>query len=271
MTVTQPSAHTTNTSQEGASAMTAPFVSALALSKQFGEHRAVDNVSLDVSKGEVISIIGPSGAGKSSLIRCLNLLEVPGAGSLSIGDTTIDFASGKPGKAQVARLRRFTGMVFQSFNLFPHFTALKNVALPQMRVHRRSRAEAEERAMEELGRVGLAAKADAYPAQCSGGQQQRIAIARALAMDPELMLFDEPTSGLDPEIGAEILQVMRKLAADDMTMLVVTHEMEFARQVSNRVAVMVDGAVIEQGSPEKIMSDPDQERTSRFLSAVLGR
>lgn len=251
--------------------MSGPFVSARSLSKQFGDHRAVDNVTLEVSKGEVISIIGPSGAGKSSLIRCLNLLEVPDAGSLSIGDTRIDFDNGRPSKAQVAGLRRFTGMVFQSFNLFPHFTALKNVALPQMRVHRRSRAEAEERAMEELGRVGLTSKADSYPAQCSGGQQQRIAIARALAMDPELMLFDEPTSGLDPEIGAEILQVMRKLAADEMTMLVVTHEMEFARQVSNQIAVMVDGAVIEQSSPEKIMSDPEQERTSKFLSAVLGR
>lgn len=270
MTVTQPSDQMTNT-QEGPSAMSGPFVSARSLTKQFGDHRAVDNVTLDVSKGEVISIIGPSGAGKSSLIRCINLLEIPDAGNLSIGDTTIDFESGRPSKAQVAQLRRFTGMVFQSFNLFPHFTALKNVALPQMRVHRRSRAEAEERAMEELRRVGLAAKADSYPAQCSGGQQQRIAIARALAMDPELMLFDEPTSGLDPEIGAEILQVMRNLADDAMTMLVVTHEMEFARQVSNQVAVMVDGAVIEQDSPEKIMSDPEQERTSKFLSAVLGR
>lgn len=251
--------------------MDVPFVSALSLTKQFGEHKAVDDVSLDVSKGEVISIIGPSGAGKSSLIRCLNLLEVPDAGRLRIGDESIDFGTGGPSKSQVAQLRRFTGMVFQSFNLFPHFTALKNVALPQMRVHRRSRAEAEERAMAELRRVGLEAKADAYPAQCSGGQQQRIAIARALAMDPQLMLFDEPTSGLDPEIGAEILQVMRKLAADDMTMLVVTHEMDFARHVSNQVAVMVDGAIIEQGSPERIMTDPEQERTSKFLSAVLGR
>lgn len=251
--------------------MDVPFVSALSLTKQFGEHKAVDDVSLDVSKGEVISIIGPSGAGKSSLIRCLNLLEVPDAGRLRIGDESIDFGTGGPSKSQVAQLRRFTGMVFQSFNLFPHFTALKNVALPQMRVHRRSRAEAEERAMAELRRVGLEAKADAYPAQCSGGQQQRIAIARALAMDPQLMLFDEPTSGLDPEIGAEILQVMRKLAADDMTMLVVTHEMDFARHVSNQVAVMVDGAIIERGSPGRIMTDPEQERTSKFLSAVLGR
>ncbi|UOQ61805.1 amino acid ABC transporter ATP-binding protein [Leucobacter rhizosphaerae] len=247
------------------------FVSAAGLTKAFGAHVAVDDVSLEVAKGEVISIIGPSGAGKSSLIRCLNLLEVPDHGSLRIGDARVDFTGGSLAKPQVRALRAQTGMVFQAFNLFPHFSALKNVALPQMRVHKRSRAEAEERAMAELTRVGLASKANAYPAECSGGQQQRIAIARALAMDPELMLFDEPTSGLDPEIGAEILQVMRGLAADDMTMLIVTHEMEFARHVSNRVVVMVDGAVIEEGPPEQIMTQPEHERTQQFLSAVLGR
>ena len=251
--------------------MDASFVSASSLTKRFGDHVAVDSVDLEVRKGEVISIIGPSGAGKSSFIRCLNLLEVPDHGTLRIGEVAIDFGAGRPSTAQVRALRAQTGMVFQSFNLFPHFTALKNVALPQMRVRGRSKAEAEERAMAELTRVGLASKANAYPAECSGGQQQRIAIARALAMDPELMLFDEPTSGLDPEIGAEILQVMRSLASDDMTMLVVTHEMEFARHVSNQVAVMVDGAIIEQGAPETIMSSPGHERTRRFLSAVLGR
>ncbi|WGW13235.1 amino acid ABC transporter ATP-binding protein [Saxibacter everestensis] len=251
--------------------MDGSFVSATSLTKRFGDHKAIDDVSLTVSKGEVISIIGPSGAGKSTFIRCINLLEVPDSGSLRISDAQIDFGSGRPSKPKIRNVREYTGMVFQSFNLFPHFTALKNVALPQMRVHRRSRAEAEARAMEELTRVGLENKAHAYPAQCSGGQQQRIAIARALAMDPELMLFDEPTSGLDPEIGAEILQVMRKLAADNMTMLVVTHEMEFARHVSNQVAVMVDGAIIEQGSPEQIMTNPEHVRTQKFLSAVLGR
>lgn len=257
--------------QEGTKPMDIPFVAANALTKQFGDHRAVDSVTLEVARGEVISIIGPSGAGKSSFIRCLNLLEVPDAGSLRIGESEVRFGDKRLAKSQVSALRRYTGMVFQSFNLFPHFDALKNVALPQMRVHGRSKAEAEERAMAELKRVGIEAKAYDYPAQCSGGQQQRIAIARALAMDPKFMLFDEPTSGLDPEIGAEILQVMRQLAADDMTMLVVTHEMEFARQVSNQVAVMVDGAIIEQGGPEKIMTDPRQERTRKFLSAVLGR
>lgn len=224
-----------------------------------------------MSTGEVISLIGPSGAGKSTLIRCVNLLEVPDGGTLRIGGAAADFGAGPPAKAQVRALRQYTGMVFQSFNLFPHLTALKNVALPQMRVHKRSRAEAEARAMEELKRVGLEAKAGAHPAQCSGGQQQRIAIARALAMDPQLMLFDEPTSGLDPEIGAEVLQVMRGLADDNMTMLVVTHEMEFARHVSNQIAVMVDGEIIEQDIPEKIMTDPDHVRTQKFLSAVLGR
>lgn len=257
--------------RESPISMVDSFVSASSLTKRFGDHKAVNEVSLDVSRGEVISIIGPSGAGKSSFIRCLNLLEVPETGRLRIGDASIDFDAGQPGKTAVRQLRQHTGMVFQNFNLFPHFTALKNVALPQMRVRKRSKAESEDRAMEELRRVGLESKAHSYPAQCSGGQQQRIAIARALAMDPQLMLFDEPTSGLDPEIGAEILQVMRTLAADQMTMLVVTHEMEFARHVSNQIAVMVDGSIIERGDPEQIMTQPENSRTQKFLSAVLGR
>ncbi|MGH3653617.1 amino acid ABC transporter ATP-binding protein [Glutamicibacter sp.] len=257
--------------KEEDSSMDTSFVSVAGLSKCFGEHKAVNDVGMSVAKGEVVSIIGPSGAGKSSFIRCLNLLEVPDQGTLRIGTEQIRFDEGSPNRAAVRSLRQKTGMVFQSFNLFPHFTALKNVALPQMRVHKRSRQEAESRAMEELRRVGLESKANAYPSQCSGGQQQRIAIARALAMDPELMLFDEPTSGLDPEIGAEILQVMRQLANDDMTMLVVTHEMEFARHVSNQVVVMVDGSIIEKGTPEQIMTAPSHERTQKFLSAVLGR
>lgn len=250
--------------------MSASFISADSLSKGFGQHRAVDNVSLNVEKGEVISIIGPSGAGKSTLIRCLNLLEKPDSGSLRISDTKIDFNGTALRKAEVRSMRQYSGMVFQSFNLFPHFTALKNIALPQMRVHKRGKEEAEARAVEELKRVGLEEKARSYPAECSGGQQQRIAIARALAMDPEVMLFDEPTSGLDPEIGVEILRVMRELASDRMTMLVVTHEMEFARQVSSEVAVMVDGAIIEKGKPEQIMTAPEHHRTQKFLAAVLG-
>lgn len=248
-----------------------PYLQAVSLTKTFGGHSAVNNVSLTVAKGEVVSIIGPSGAGKSSLIRCVNMLEIPDEGQLRIGDAAVDFSKGVPGRPEIGSLRRQTGMVFQAFNLFPHLSAMKNVALAQMRVLGRSRREAEDRAMAQLERVGLAPKADAYPGQCSGGQQQRIAIARALAMDPDVMLFDEPTSGLDPEIGAEILSIMSELASDKMTMLVVTHEMEFARQVSDEVAVMVDGSIVEQGRPEAIMTDPAQERTQKFLSAVLGR
>ncbi|MEU6408283.1 amino acid ABC transporter ATP-binding protein [Microbispora sp. NPDC046933] len=247
------------------------FVRAEGLVKDFGQHRAIDNVSLSVAKGEVIALIGPSGAGKSTLLRCLNLLETPDSGSLAIADKRIVFGTGQVKRQQVLRLRRHTGMVFQSFNLFPHLTALKNVSLAQMRVLGRSEKEATERALAQLDRVGLASKANAYPSQCSGGQQQRIGIARALAMDPDLMLFDEPTSGLDPEVGAEILAVMRELAADGTTMLIATHEMEFARHVSNQVVVMVDGAIIEQGQPEQVMSAPAHERTQKFLSAVLGR
>ncbi|RGE20065.1 amino acid ABC transporter ATP-binding protein [Leucobacter sp. wl10] len=249
-----------------------PFLNAERIVKRFGAHRAIDDVSLAVGRGEVISVIGPSGAGKSTFLRCLNLLEIPDSGVLAIGGDELAFDDGAPPKrAEVARLRRQAGMVFQSFNLFPHLTAAQNIELAQKRVLGRTPAEAEGRARALLERVGLAAKADAYPSQCSGGQQQRIAIARALAMDPELMLFDEPTSGLDPEVGAEILSVMRELADSGMTMLIATHEMEFARHVSNRVVVMVDGAIVEQGRPEQIMTEPKSERVRRFLSAVLGR
>jgi polar amino acid transport system ATP-binding protein len=247
------------------------FVRAEELVKNFGDHRAVDTVTMSMSKGEVIALIGPSGAGKSTLLRCLNLLEMPDSGSLQIAGDRISFGADRIRRPQVLRLRRHTGMVFQSFNLFPHLTAVKNVALAQMRVLGRSKEAAMDRALAQLNRVGLASKADAYPSQCSGGQQQRIGIARALAMDPDLMLFDEPTSGLDPEVGAEILAVMRELAGDGTTMLIATHEMEFARHVSHRIVVMVDGAVIEQGSPQQVMSSPAHERTQKFLSAVLGR
>ncbi|WP_082305309.1 amino acid ABC transporter ATP-binding protein [Leucobacter japonicus] len=249
-----------------------PFVNAEHIVKRFGDHRAIDDVSLAVGRGEVISVIGPSGAGKSTFLRCLNLLEMPDAGALTVGDEHIEFTDERPpARAQVARLRRQAGMVFQSFNLFPHLTAAQNIELAQQRVLGRGREAARDRAHALLERVGLSAKADAFPSQCSGGQQQRIAIARALAMDPDLMLFDEPTSGLDPEVGAEILSVMRELADSGMTMLIATHEMEFARHVSNRVIVMVDGAIVEQGQPEQIMTEPRSERVGRFLSAVLGR
>ncbi|WP_270889308.1 amino acid ABC transporter ATP-binding protein [Pedococcus sp. 5OH_020] len=265
------SIHTETSPTETAPDVSNEFVRAEHLVKDFGQHRAVNDVSLSVAKGEVIALIGPSGAGKSTLLRCLNLLETPSSGSLQIAGERIVFEGDNLKRPQVLRLRRHTGMVFQSFNLFPHLTAAKNVALAQMRVLGRSKKEAMDRALTQLDRVGLASKADAYPSQCSGGQQQRIGIARALAMDPDLMLFDEPTSGLDPEVGAEILAVMRALAGEGTTMIIATHEMEFARHVSHRVVVMVEGAIIEEGAPEQVMSAPTHERTQKFLSAVLGR
>lgn len=238
---------------------------------RFGDTYAVRDVSLEVSAGEVVSIIGPSGAGKSTFLRCINQLEVPTAGTVQVGERSITFGSVMPKDRDVAALRRNVGMVFQSFNLFPHLTVLRNVTLPQERVLGRSRKVAEGRAMELLTRVGLADKADAYPGKCSGGQQQRVAIARALALDPAVMLFDEPTSALDPEVGAEVLAVMKELAREGMTMLVVTHEMAFAHDVSDRVVVMVDGSIVEEGDPETVMGSPTHPRTKQFLAAVLGR
>ena len=238
--------------------------------KAYGEHVVLDDVSLSVREGEVCAIIGPSGAGKSTLLRCINLLERPDSGTIRVGDTTID-AGQEVGGKQLHGLRRQVGMVFQSFNLFPHLTVLRNIALPQERVLGRSRAEAEDRAMELLQRVGLGDKPAQYPSRCSGGQQQRVAIARALALDPKVMLFDEPTSALDPELGLEVLAVMRELADEGMTMIVVTHEMQFARDVSDHLIVMGHGTVLEEGQPEKIFTDPATDRTRRFLRAVLER
>ncbi|MGN6330853.1 MAG: amino acid ABC transporter ATP-binding protein [Motilibacteraceae bacterium] len=249
------------------------FLRAQNVTKTFHSHRAVDDVSLELRKGEVVSIIGPSGAGKSTFLRCINFLEPPTSGTVCIGDTSVTVGPGEPqpGRKELTALRRGVGMVFQGFNLFPHLTVLRNITLPQERVLGRSRAEAEARAKALLDRVGLAGKAASYPGKCSGGQQQRVAIARALALDPAVMLFDEPTSALDPEVGAEVLAVMRELAAEGMTMIVVTHEMAFARDVSDRVVVMVDGAILEEGSPEQVMNCPAHARTQQFLSAVVGR
>lgn len=238
--------------------------------KTFGDHVVVDDVDLSVAYGDVTAIIGPSGAGKSTLLRCINLLERPDSGSMAVAGTQLDLT--RPSKAKdLDALRRQVGMVFQSFNLFPHLTVLRNISLPQERVLRRGRREAEQRARELLDRVGLAEKADQYPSKCSGGQQQRIAIARALAMDPRIMLFDEPTSSLDPELGLDVLAVMRELAQDGMTMVVVTHEMQFARDVSDHLVVMADGAIIENGRPEQIFTNPSHARTRQFLRAVLDR
>ena len=248
-------------------------VSARGICKTFGEHAALTDVTLDVGVGQVVSVIGPSGAGKTTLLRCINMLEVPTSGEITVGKLSISAVDGRIQGPQSAlsELRRSVGMVFQSFNLFPHLTVLRNVAMPQERVLGRSRADAERDSLVLLERVGLHEKADVYPGRCSGGQQQRVAIARALALKPAVMLFDEPTSALDPEVGAEILAIMRELAADGMTMIVATHEMGFAKEVSDRVVVMVDGRIIEAGPPSELIANPSHERTRRFLRAVLGR
>jgi polar amino acid transport system ATP-binding protein len=235
--------------------------------KKFGDHTVVDNVSMTVAQGEVAALIGPSGAGKSTLLRCVNLLEQPDSGRIQVAGTSIDAGSQIRSK-DLAKLRSVVGMVFQSFNLFPHLTVLRNIALPQEQVLGRSSQEARQRALALLERVGLADKAQQYPNRCSGGQQQRIAIARALALDPEVMLFDEPTSALDPELGLEVLTVMRELADEGMTMVVVTHEMEFARDVSDHLVVMADGAILEEGKPRDIFAAPTHARTRQFLRAV---
>ncbi len=242
-----------------------PIVSVRALSKRFGAFLALDDVDLDVEEGEVVCIIGPSGAGKSTLIRCINLLEDFG----SDGSIVVD---GMPVRrdAGLAAIRAEVGMVFQSFNLFPHKTVLDNVTLAPQRVRHMPRADAQERAYVLLERVGLRDQAEKYPAQLSGGQQQRVAIARALAMQPRVMLFDEPTSALDPEMVGEVLEVMRDLAGSGVTMIVVTHEMEFARQVADRLVFMDGGRIVEVGSPAEVFDAPREARTRSFLNAVLG-
>ncbi|MFV0434910.1 MAG: amino acid ABC transporter ATP-binding protein [Leucobacter sp.] len=241
------------------------------LGKSYGKHRVLSDVNLTMDEGEVVSIIGPSGGGKSTFLRCLNYLEVPTEGTITIGGARVVAGEKRPDKASLDHLRRVTGMVFQSFNLFPHLTVMENITLPQRKVLGRSKEESQEVAEQLLKRVGLPHKAGEYPARLSGGQQQRIAIARALALSPKVMLFDEPTSALDPEIGLEVLAVMRDLADEGMTMLVVTHEMHFARDVSDRVMVLGDGGVLELGPSKQVMSEPTHERTRQFLKAVLDR
>jgi polar amino acid transport system ATP-binding protein len=244
-----------------------PAIELRSVVKRFGPYTVIDDVSLTVGHGEVTAIIGPSGAGKSTLLRCINLLERPDSGQIVVAGTTID-AGQQIHVKDLAKLRSVVGMVFQSFNLFPHLTVLRNVTLPQEEVLGRDPKESKQRALALLERVGLAEKADQYPSRCSGGQQQRIAIARALALDPQVMLFDEPTSALDPELGLEVLKVMLELAKDGMTMIVVTHEMQFARDVSDHLVVMADGAIIEEGDPKDIFSSPQHARTKQFISAV---
>ena len=226
--------------------------------------RAVDNVSVDVAPGEVVVIIGPSGSGKSTFLRCINGLEIFDSGHILIDG--VDLASRK---TNMNHIRAEVGMVFQQFNLFPHKTVLDNLTLAQMRVRKRSRGKAEEKGRLLLKKVGIAEKANEYPSRLSGGQQQRVAIARALAMDPKIMLFDEPTSALDPEMVGEVLDVMKQLAREGMTMVVVTHEMGFAREVADRVIFMDEGKVVEVGTPEHFFTNPREERAKLFLKQVL--
>ncbi|MFB7111050.1 amino acid ABC transporter ATP-binding protein [Streptomyces sp. NPDC056190] len=245
-------------------ASTADLVVLTSVNKHFGALHVLQDIELTITRGEVVVVIGPSGSGKSTLCRTINRLE-----TIDSGTITID---GKPlpqeGK-ELARLRADVGMVFQSFNLFAHKTVLENVMLGQVKVRRTDKKKAEERARELLDRVGVGAQADKYPAQLSGGQQQRVAIARALAMDPKVMLFDEPTSALDPEMINEVLEVMQQLARDGMTMVVVTHEMGFARSAANRVVFMADGRIIEQAAPDQFFSNPRSDRARDFLSKIL--
>lgn len=244
--------------------ITAPAIQLRGLVKRFGDNEVLRGIDFVVHPGEVVCVIGPSGSGKSTLLRSVNLLEEPTEGTVLIeGIDIVD------PETDIDRVRTRIGMVFQSFNLFPHMTVLENLTIAQRRVLKRAKAEAERVAHEMLARVGLAEKADAYPSHLSGGQQQRVAIARALCMNPDMMLFDEPTSALDPELVGEVLAVMRALATEGMTMLVVTHEMGFAREVGDRLIFMDDGRIVEEGDPREVLANPQHPRTQDFLSRVL--
>jgi ABC-type polar amino acid transport system ATPase subunit len=242
----------------------APAIDLQGLVKSFGDNEVLKGIDLTVTKGEVVCIIGPSGSGKSTLLRSVNLLEEPTGGKVLIEGIDITDPD-----VDIDRVRTRIGMVFQSFNLFPHLDVMGNLMIAQQRVKKRSKAEAERVAKEMLGRVGLAEKADAFPGHLSGGQLQRVAIARALCMNPDMMLFDEPTSALDPELVGEVLQVMRSLADEGMTMLVVTHEMGFAREVGSRLIFMDGGHIVEEGDPREVLANPQHPRTQDFLARVL--
>ncbi len=242
---------------------TDPIVRIKSLSKAFDDNVVLRDINLEVYRGEVVVVLGPSGSGKSTMLRCINLLEVPTGGEIWFEDTEI---TGK--KVDINKVRARLGMVFQSFNLFPQLTAKKNVMLAQQKVLKRSKEEAERVALARLGEVGLADRADYKPSQLSGGQQQRVAIARALAMDPHVMLFDEATSALDPELVRDVLGVMRNLAKEGMTMIVVTHEMGFARDVADRVIFMEGGVIVEEGTPDEVFDHPKSDRTKDFLGHI---
>ena len=251
-----------------------PMVKAEGVSKSFGSNLVLKSISLEVQRGEVLCLVGPSGSGKSTFLRCINHLETVNAGRLAVDGELVGYRQ-KDDKLyemhphEAAKQRRDIGMVFQRFNLFPHMTALENVMLAPTLLRKGNKAMLKSRALDLLARVGLAERWDYYPAHLSGGQQQRVAIARALAMEPKLMLFDEPTSALDPELVGEVLDVMKGLAESGMTMIVVTHEMGFAREVADKLVFMDGGVVVEEGDPTEVLSNPQRERTRAFLSKVL--
>jgi polar amino acid transport system ATP-binding protein len=249
--------------------VTEPLIAIRNLRKSFGEHVVLRDINLEVARGEVVAIIGPSGSGKSTLLRCINLLTLPDGGEVKVGGQAIRFDGQKavlPKDRELAKFRASTGMVFQQFNLFPHMTALQNVMEGPVTVLRKPKVEAERIARTLLGKVGLADRADFYPDKLSGGQRQRVAIARAVAMSPAVMLFDEATSALDPELVGEVLNVVRRLAADGMTMILVTHEIAFAREVADQVIFLRDGIVAESGPPGAVIDNPTNEATRAFLA-----
>lgn len=243
------------------------MISIKGLYKQFGQLEVLKGIDLTVEKGKVVVMIGPSGSGKTTMLRCLNVLETPTKGAISIEGNSLDFSK-NVSKKNIASFRRLTGMVFQSYNLFPHKTAIENVMEGPVIVKGEDKASARKKAQALLEKVGLGDKVDYYPAQLSGGQQQRVGIARALAMEPEVMLFDEPTSALDPELVGEVLKVMKDLAQEGMTMIVVTHEMRFARDVADEVVFMDGGVIVERNKPEEIFNNPKEERTRKFLNML---
>ncbi|WP_226682551.1 amino acid ABC transporter ATP-binding protein [Sutcliffiella horikoshii] len=243
------------------------MISVQSLYKQFGELEVLKGIDLNVEQGKVVVVIGPSGSGKTTLLRCLNILETPTSGRVEIDQQALDFSE-KVSSNKIASFRRLTGMVFQSYNLFPHKTALQNVMEGPITVKKEAKAKVEERAKRLLEKVGLGDKLDFYPFQLSGGQQQRVGIARALAMEPKVMLFDEPTSALDPELVGEVLRVMKELAQEGMTMVVVTHEMKFAKEVADEVIFMDDGKIVEKGKPAEIFENPKADRTKQFLRMI---
>jgi L-cystine transport system ATP-binding protein len=243
------------------------MISIKGLTKRFDQLEVLKGMNVEVDKGQVIVLIGPSGSGKTTFLRCLNALEIPNEGTVSIGGTAVDFTK-KASRQELLQLRRKTGMVFQNYNLFPHMTALENVMEGPTVVQKRNKGETRKKAIGLLEKVGLGDKVDYYPFQLSGGQQQRVGIARALAIEPEVMLFDEPTSALDPELIGEVLKVMKDLAEEGMTMVVVTHEMRFAKEAADKVIFMDGGYIVEEGPPQEVFENPKNERTKQFLNLI---